>query len=821
MQVVDKKEVISVTENKQTTSRSVQLKISGMTCAACSARIEKGLSKLAGVEKAAVNLASEKAVVTYDPAQINPEAMAEKIHDLGYEVIKDKVEFAITGMTCAACAARIEKGLQKLPGVYAANVNLATEKAVVEYNSSELTITEMQAKVKQLGYEAHKMEDGLAADREKDLREAEINNQKWRFLLSAVLSFPLLLAMIAHSFGVFHGFSSFFMQPLVQLLLATPVQFIVGWPFYRGAYNALRNGSANMDVLVALGTSSAYLFSLANMFTGKADLYFETSAVLITLIILGKLLEARAKGQTSAAIKSLMGLQAKTARIVREGQELDIPIENVVVGDVLIVRPGEKVPVDGIIVEGNSTIDESMLTGESLPVDKRIGDEVVGATLNKFGAFKFEAKKVGRDTALAQIVRIVEEAQGSKAPIQRFADVVSGYFVPAVVAIAVITFFAWYFVLDQGNFTRALINFTAVMVIACPCALGLATPTSIMVGTGKGAESGILIKGAEHLENAQKLTTIVLDKTGTITKGQPEVTNVIAMTGFSDSTILQAAASVEKSSEHPLAQAIVKYGQKAGAAVKEVEAFVATPGHGVQARLDGKSILVGTNKFMQKNNIDLAAASKQKEQLEQQGKTVMLVAIEQVLAGMIAVADTVKESSAQAIAELRLLGIDVWMITGDNARAAKTIGDSVGIQNVLAEVLPEHKAEKVAALKKEGRVVGMVGDGINDAPALATADVGFAIGTGTDVAIEAADITLMRGDLMGVVAAIRLSKATMRNIKQNLFWALFYNALGIPIAAAGFLSPILAGGAMAFSSVSVVTNALRLRRFKPYEVKRI
>ena len=810
-----------MTENKKTTSRSVQLKISGMTCAACSARIEKGLSKLAGVEKAAVNLASEKAVVTYDPAQINPEAMAEKIHDLGYEVVKDKVEFAITGMTCAACATRIEKGLQKLPGVYVANVNLATEKAVVEYNSSELTIAEMQAKVKQLGYEAHKMEDGQGADREKDLREAEISNQKKRFLLSAVLSFPLLLAMISHSFGVFHGFSSFFMQPMVQLLLATPVQFIVGWPFYRGAYNALRNGSANMDVLVALGTSSAYLFSLANMFTGKADLYFETSAVLITLIILGKLLEARAKGQTSAAIKALMGLQAKTARVVRDGEEIDIPIENVVVGDVLIVRPGEKIPVDGVIVEGNSTIDESMLTGESLPVDKKIGDEVVGATLNKFGAFKFEARKVGRDTALAQIVRIVEEAQGSKAPIQRFADVVSGYFVPAVVAIAVITFCVWYFVLDQGNFTRALINFTAVMVIACPCALGLATPTSIMVGTGKGAESGILIKGAEHLENAQKLTTIILDKTGTITKGQPEVTNVIAMTGFSDSTVVQAAASVEKSSEHPLAQAIVKYGQKSAAAFTEVEDFAATPGHGVQGRLDGKIVLVGTNKFMQENNIDLASASKQKEQLEQQGKTVMLVAIDQVLAGMIAVADTVKETSAQAIAELRLLGIDVWMITGDNARAAKTIADSVGIQNVLAEVLPEHKAEKVAALKKEGRVVGMVGDGINDAPALATADVGFAIGTGTDVAIEAADITLMRGDLMGVVAAIRLSKATIRNIKQNLFWALFYNALGIPIAAAGFLSPILAGGAMAFSSVSVVTNALRLRRFKPYEVKRI
>ena len=808
-----------MTENKKTTSRTVQLKISGMTCAACSARIEKGLSKLAGVEKAAVNLASEKAVVTYDPAQINPEVMAEKIHDLGYAVVKDKVEFAIIGMTCAACAARIEKGLQKLPGVYAANVNLATEKAVVEYNGSELTITEMQAKVKQLGYEAHTMETGQGADREKDLREAEISHQKKRFLLAAVLSFPLLLAMIGHSFGVFHSFSSFFMQPLVQLVLATPVQFIVGWPFYRGAYNALRNGSANMDVLVALGTSSAYFFSLANMFTGSQDLYFETSAVLITLIILGKLLEARAKGQTSAAIKSLMGLQAKTARVVRESQELDIPIEEVVVGDILVVRPGEKVPVDGIIVEGTSTIDESMLTGESLPVDKNVGDSVVGATINKFGAFKFTATKVGKDTALAQIVRIVEEAQGSKAPIQRFADVVSGYFVPAVVVIAILTFVAWYFIFDQGNFTRALVNFTAVMVIACPCALGLATPTSIMVGTGKGAESGILIKGAEHLENAHRLTTIVLDKTGTITKGEPEATDVIAMAGFSEKEVLQAAVSLEKNSEHPLAQAIVKYGEEQDVAIVEPEEFAAIPGHGVKGFVEGKIVLVGTRKFMNDNGIDLGTALRQKEQLEQQGKTVMLVAIDKALAGMIAVADTVKETSAQAISELRLLGIDVWMITGDNERAAKAIGDRVGIQNVLAEVLPEHKAEKVAALKKEGMVVGMVGDGINDAPALATADVGFAIGTGTDVAIEAADITLMRGDLMGVVAAIRLSKATMRNIKQNLFWALFYNALGIPIAAAGFLSPILADGAMAFSSVSVVTNALRLRRFKPYEVK--
>ena len=808
-----------MTENKKTALSTVQFKISGMTCAACSARIEKGLSKLAGVEKAAVNLASEKAVVTYDPAKIKPEAIASKIHDLGYEVMKDKAEFAITGMTCAACAARIEKGLRKLPGVYGASVNLATEKAVVEYNGSELTITEMQAKVKQLGYEAHNMEAGQGTDREKALRQAEISKQKKRFLLAAVLSFPLLLAMIAHSFGIFHSFSSFFMQPMVQLLLATPVQFIVGWPFYRGAYNALKNASANMDVLVALGTTSAYLFSLANMFAGKADLYFETSAVLITLIILGKLLEARAKGQTSAAIKALMGLEAKTARVVRDGGVLNIPIENVVVGDVLVVRPGEKIPVDGVIIEGNSSIDESMLTGESLPVDKNVGDSVVGAAINKFGAFKFQATKVGKDTALAQIVRIVEEAQGSKAPIQRFADVVSGYFVPAVVIIAILTFAVWYFIFDAGNFTRALVNFTAVMVIACPCALGLATPTSVMVGTGKGAESGILIKGAEHLENAHRLTTIVLDKTGTITKGEPEATDVIAMAGFSQKEVLQAAVSLEKNSEHPLAQAIVKYGEKQAVAIVEPEGFAAIPGHGVKGFAGGRPVLVGTSKFMNDNGVALEAALRQKEQLEQQGKTVILVAIGGILAGMIAVADTVKETSAKAIAELRLLGIDVWMITGDNERAAKAIGDKVGIQNVLAEVLPEHKAEKVAALKKEGRVVGMVGDGINDAPALATADVGFAIGTGTDVAIEAADITLMRGDLLGVVAAVRLSKATMRNIRQNLFWALFYNAIGIPIAAAGFLSPILAGGAMAFSSVSVVTNALRLKRFKPYEVE--
>ncbi|WP_333595108.1 heavy metal translocating P-type ATPase [Anaerospora hongkongensis] len=793
---------------------SVNLKISGMSCAACATRIEKGLAKLSGVDKAAVNFAAEKASVTYDSAQVSLQDIAKKVEELGYQIVTDRVEFKISGMSCAACATRIEKGLKGLPGVYSTAVNFAAEKATIEYNANELTIGEIQEKVKKLGYEAHNIADANQIDREKKVRQDELRNQRFRLILSAVLSFPLLWAMVLHSLGIMGEVGDVLMNPYVQFALATPVQFVAGWPFYRGAYAALRNGSANMDVLVAMGTSAAYFYSIANVLTGDHHLYFETSAILITLIILGKLLEATAKGRTSEAIKALMGLQAKTARIVRDGEEVDVPIEAVQVGDVIVVRPGEKVPVDGVITEGTSTLDESMLTGESIPVDKKAGDEVVGATINKFGAFKFKATKVGKDTALAQIVRIVEEAQGSKAPIQRFADVVSGYFVPAVVGIAVLTFAGWYFLFDPGNFSRALVNFTAVLVIACPCALGLATPTSIMVGTGKGAENGILIKGAEHLENAHRVTTIVLDKTGTITKGQPEVTDIISLAALSDRQILHMTAIVEKQSEHPLAQAIVKYGQEQGLPFEDPEEFTAIPGHGVKAIVEGKQILVGTRKLMRENNIEIQLVIKEIERLEQQGKTVMLLAIEQEMAGLIAVADTVKESSAQAVAQLQQLGIEVWMMTGDNERAAKAIAGSIGINNVLAEVLPEHKAEKVEALKREGKVVAMVGDGINDAPALATADVGFAIGTGTDVAIEAADITLMRGDLNGIVAAIKLSKATMRNIKQNLFWALIYNTVGIPIAAAGYLSPVLAGAAMAFSSVSVVINALRLRRVK-------
>ncbi len=807
------------TNNKAKTTSST-LQISGMSCAACASRIEKGLSALPGVEKAGVNFAIEKASIAYDQTKISLKDIAAKIEDLGYQVIKDKVELKITGMSCAACSTRVEKALNKMSGVYSAVVNLAIEKATIELNPNEISIGDIKAKIESLGYSAHNATDVAEVDKEKEVRQAEVGHQKFRLILATLFTIPLLLAMILHLMGSMGTLSHILLNPYLQWALATPVQFIAGWQFYRGAYLSLKNGSANMDVLVALGTSAAYFYSIANVVRNSNELYFETSAILITLIILGKLLEATAKGRTSEAIKALMGLQAKTARVMREGQEVDIPVEDVLVGDIVIVRPGEKVPVDGIITDGNSTVDESMLTGESLPVDKKAGDEVVGATINKFGTFKFKATKVGKDTALAQIVRIVEEAQGSKAPIQRFADVVSGYFVPAVVGIAVLTFAGWYFIFDPGNFSRALVNFTAVLVIACPCALGLATPTSIMVGTGRGAENGILIKGAEHLENAHRLTTIVLDKTGTITKGQPEVTDIIALSEFSQPEILAMAVRAEKNSEHPLAQAIVNYGKEQGVSLEDPEAFTSIPGHGVKVTIEGRQILVGTRKLLRENNVEFQFAITEIERLEEQGKTVMLMAVDQKMAGLLAVADTVKESSAEAVAELQKLGIEVWMITGDNERAAKAIAKTVGINNVLAEVLPEHKAEKVQALKQEGKVVAMVGDGINDAPALATADVGFAIGTGTDVAIEAADITLMRGDLTGTVAAIKLSKATMRNIKQNLFWALVYNSLGIPIAAAGFLSPVLAGAAMAFSSVSVVTNALRLKRFQPYLVNK-
>ncbi|PQZ57283.1 heavy metal translocating P-type ATPase [Bacillus sp. MYb209] len=799
--------------------KEANLQISGMTCAACANRIEKGLKKVEGVQDANVNFALEKTKIVYDPTQTNPQEFKEKVESLGYGVVSDKAEFTVSGMTCAACANRVEKRLNKLDGVSKATVNFALESATVEFNPDEINVNEMKSTITKLGYklEVKSDEQNLSTDH----RLQEIERQKKKFIISFVLSFPLLWAMVSHfSFTSFIYLPDMLMNPWVQLALATPVQFIIGAQFYIGAYKALRNKSANMDVLVALGTSAAYFYSvyLSVQSIGSSehmtDLYFETSAVLITLIILGKLFEAKAKGRSSEAIKKLMGLQAKTATVVRDGTEMKILIEEVVAGDVVYVKPGEKIPVDGEIVEGKSAIDESMLTGESIPVDKTIGDVVIGSTMNKNGFLKVKATKVGRDTALAQIIKVVEEAQGSKAPIQRVADQISGIFVPVVVVIAIITFAVWMIFVTPGDFGGALEKMIAVLVIACPCALGLATPTSIMAGSGRSAEYGILFKGGEHLEATHRLDTIILDKTGTVTNGKPVLTDIIVADGFEEKEILKLVGAAERNSEHPLAEAIVEGIKEKGIDIPSSETFEAIPGFGIESVVEGKHLLIGTRRLMKKFNIDIEEVSKSMEELEREGKTAMLIAIDKEHAGIVAVADTVKDTSKAAIARLKKMGLDVVMITGDNTQTAQAIAKQVGIDHVIAEVLPEGKAEEVKKLQASGKKVAMVGDGINDAPALATADIGMAIGTGTDVAMEAADITLIRGDLNSIADAIFMSKMTIRNIKQNLFWALAYNGLGIPIAALGFLAPWVAGAAMAFSSVSVVLNALRLQRFK-------
>ncbi|KMZ43159.1 MULTISPECIES: heavy metal translocating P-type ATPase [Bacillales] len=794
--------------------------ISGMTCAACALRIEKGLGKMEGVETANVNLALEKSTVVFDPTKTNIDDIRSKIESLGYGVVTDKVELNISGMTCAACSTRIEKGLNKTAGVLKANVNLAMETATVEYDSSQVSVTDLIQKVEKLGYQATRKEEGKEEE-QVDRRQEEIKRQTRKFWISAILSLPLLWSMVSHfSFTSFIWLPESLMNPWVQLALATPVQFIIGAQFYVGAFKALRNKSANMDVLVALGTSAAYFYSLWVAINSigahgghMLELYFETSAVLITLIVLGKLFEMKAKGRSSEAIRKLMGLQAKTAVVVRDGVEMTIPVEEVRLGDVVHVKPGDKVPVDGIVMEGQSAVDESMLTGESIPVDKAAGDTVIGATLNKNGFLKVQATKVGKETALAQIIKVVEEAQGTKAPIQRVADSISGIFVPIVVGIAILTFLIWYFFVIPGNFGEALEKAIAVLVIACPCALGLATPTSIMAGSGRAAELGILFKGGEHLETAHHLDTIVLDKTGTVTKGEPELTDIIAI-DIEEKELLSLVGAAEKNSEHPLAQAIVRGIADKGITVADTDSFEAIPGFGIRATVSGKEVLVGTRRLLEKHQISYQAVSDTMLALERSGKTAMLAVVEGKLAGLIAVADTIKPTSKQAVQRMKSMGLTVIMMTGDNRQTAEAIAREAGIDHVIAEVLPEGKAAEVKKLQEKGKKVAMVGDGINDAPALATADVGMAIGTGTDVAMEAADITLMRGELTSVADAIEMSKLTIRNIKQNLFWALAYNTLGIPIAAIGLLAPWLAGAAMAFSSVSVVLNALRLQRVK-------
>ena len=821
------------TKSTSPRTEKAHIHITGMTCTTCAATIQKGLTETPGVEQANVSFASEKATVDYDPSKVSLTKLKDKISKIGYGIATKKSIFPVGGMTCASCVARVEEALLGVPGVVSANVNLASEKATVEYTEG-VDIADLRRAVAEAGYtlgsEAETLEDiTIAAQR-------ELRSVRNRFIFSAVLAASIMILMWLPAFA---------RRPYLLWALATPVQFWAGWRFYRGAWGALRHKTTDMNTLVAVGTSAAYFYSVvAVLFPGlfaaaevKLSLYFDTSAMIIALILLGRFLETRARGQTSEAIKKLIGLNPKTALVIRDGKEVEISVEEVQVGDLILVRPGERVPVDGILREGHSSIDESMITGESIPVEKNKGDEVIGASINKTGSFKFEATRVGKDTTLAQIIRLVDEAQGSKAPIQRLADIIASYFVPIVIGIAIITFIVWYFAGPSPALTYALLNFVAVLIIACPCAMGLATPTAIIVGTGKGAENGVLIRSAETLERSHKIRAVLLDKTGTITQGEPKVTDIIAIPSSSQDEVLRLAASAERGSEHPLGEAIVRAAEDKKLKIASAKDFNAIPGQGIEASVGGKKLLLGNLRLISEKKLSLNGMGEEAEKLRAKGKTVMFLGIDNHIAGIIALADTLKPNAKAAVAALHNMGIEVMMLTGDNKRTAEAIASEVGIDRVLAEVLPEHKAEEVKKLQQEGKVVAMVGDGINDAPALAQADVGIAIGTGTDVAMETGDITLISGDLGGIVTAVSLSKRTMRTIKQNLFWAFAYNTALIPVAAGvlyfafgntgvpsglhfilgdyGFLNPILAAAAMAASSITVVSNSLRLKRFKP------
>ncbi|HJN22841.1 MAG TPA: heavy metal translocating P-type ATPase [Rhodospirillales bacterium] len=785
------------------------LPVAGMTCATCSARIEKILGLLPGVDSATVNLASEQASVTYDAGLLSAADIAAAIDGAGFSVPNQMVELAIEGMTCASCSGRIEKALGKLPGVVSATVNLAAETATVSVMPGELGIAEVIAAVKKTGYGARAVDRAEAgADEEEELARKS-RKDLTVFALSALLTLPLVARMVWELAG-----EEWRISPLVQLALATPVQLWAGARFYRAAWGALKAFSSNMDILVALGTSAAYGLSLYNTFIGGGELYYEAGAAVITLILLGKWLEIRAKRGTTSAIRALMNLRPETARVLRDGREVEVPARAVASGDLVVVRPGERLPVDGVVEEGTSQMDESLITGESMPVPKTVGDAVTGGAINGEGLLRIRATTVGAESVLSHIIKLVQGAQGSKVPVQKLVDRISSIFVPIVIIAAIVTFLVWWGI--SGDYPTAIINAVAVLVIACPCALGLAMPTAIMVGTGQAATAGILIKDAEALERAHAITSVVLDKTGTLTEGKPEVAEIYSIDG-DEAGLLRLAAGAQQGSEHPLARAVLAKAKSDGAVLTPVENFKSLPGKGLKARLDGRDLLIGNRLLMAESGVETTALEKRAANLETQGLTVMWMVEKSPpgkILGLIAVGDTIKPHAAGAVARLRESGMETIMLTGDNARSAVAVAEKVGVDRVVAEVLPKHKADEIKRLKAEDKTVAMVGDGINDAPALAEADIGFAMGTGTDVAMHTAGITLMRGEPMLVADAISVSKATYNKIRQNLFWAFIYNLIALPLASMGYLSPVIAGAAMAMSSVSVVSNSLLLKRWR-------